>query len=459
MVRMVRQSHAAPSRREMINLAVLGFFLFGLLVFGGASRPDELGQPAIRVISILVIFWAWVQAPVGRARWSTPCILLSVLGLWIAVQLVPLPPDAWSRLGGRAFLAEGLASAGIAPVWRPMSLTPDLTLNALLALLPSAAAFAVLARLPRRAMSLVLTMLLAMMVASMVLGILQASAGGPYLYRSTSEGLAVGSFANRNHFALFLGCLLPLLAAWSCRAAEPGRDRTSVRDVAAASIALIVFATLLVVGSRGGLLTGGLGAVGAFAVLVSGRPEVLQHRRLSLVAGSLVATAMVAGMFAFFARAMALDRLLQSDHDALRSKLGPLTLHLITEYLPFGSGFGSFATVFAIVEPTSMLDVLYVNQAHNDWLQLPLEGGIPALAILLVGTVWTVWRSWKCWRNAPAGPERVRARAGSVVIGLIAISSLFDYPMRTPTIGTLLAVMLWWLAIPATARRSPLRQG
>mgnify|MGYP007125385276 CR=1 FL=1 len=75
-------------------------------------------------------------------------LAVAALALTIA-HLVPLPPAIWSQLPGRELVSEIDRAAGLGDVWRPLSLTPGATWNALHAQLVPLAALVLGAQLGR----------------------------------------------------------------------------------------------------------------------------------------------------------------------------------------------------------------------------------------------------------------------------------------------------------------------
>jgi O-antigen ligase len=123
------------------------------------------------------------------------------------------------------------------------------------------------------------------------------------------------------------------------------------------------------------------------------------------------------------------------------------------DYFPVGSGFGSFEFVYRMYEPHNFLGPAYLNQAHNDAAQIVIEGGLPALLLVLCFAAWFCTRALKVWRLAK-GPSVVLARTASVVVLLVAASSCFDYPLRTPLMAVMVSIMLVWLARSGSDRHS-----
>ena len=126
----------------------------------------------------------------------------------------------------------------------------------------------------------------------------------------------------------------------------------------------------------------------------------------------------------------------------------PVTVALMREMLPFGSGFGSFDVLYKAVEPRALLGFTYLNHVHNDYIELVIEGGLAGVALLLAALCWFVARVIASFRRKNH-PEEIDCRiasaaGGTTVIALLA--SITDYPARTPIWMLVLAVCAVWLA-------------
>ena len=111
--------------------------------------------------------------------------------------------------------------------------------------------------------------------------------------------------------------------------------------------------------------------------------------------------------------------------------------------MPLGAGIGSFAEYYRFTEPLEMVGRKYVNSAHNEFLEIALEAGIPGLAVLFAGIGVIAWSGWRALRGGlgKAGDDRrIKAAAGVAIIILIAHSS-FDYPLRTTGLAVLFAFL------------------
>jgi O-antigen ligase len=166
-------------------------------------------------------------------------------------------------------------------------------------------------------------------------------------------------------------------------------------------------------------------------------PKLILFGVVALAVGGLGALAVMNARNESFAR------LSDSGEDSPFDR-GEIVQHLwqmLSDFLPWGSGFGSFDTVFHIYEPRDALSTVYLNQAHNDWLQFVIEGGLPAAALLAVFSVWFLVQVFASWRSRRA--QQAPARLGMlVVIALIAVASAVDYPLRVPIMMMILAIAI-----------------
>mgnify|MGYP006397302421 CR=1 FL=1 len=446
--RMYRNSAAAPDRASTLSFWLLIAFLAILWVAGGASRADVLGQAVVRFSAWSIIVVTILALP--RVDWRAvrePAIILGAAALLVALQLVPLPPSIWTELPGRAIFAEAAVLTGTDQPWRPLSISPSGTTNALASLIVPAVVLLLAANLTREQHWRIAIFVLGMVGAGAVLGVLQFSGANfdnPLI--NTVTGAVAGNLSNRNHFALFLaiGCVLALTWAF--------RDETPPWKAAVAFGLIVIFTlTILATGSRSGVIVGVAGIVLTF--LVFRRRAAQQFRAIPRKIAVPVLVAGVASVIGAIWLSVGLDRavsvnratMLEGEAD-LRSQIWPIVLDMIQRYLPVGTGFGTFDPVFRIGEPDNLLNPQYINLAHSDWLQIALEGGLLGLVLFAVALVWLALRSFQAWTSSgrPGGSELL-AKAGSILVILVLAASVPDYPARTPLVMALLSLAAVWL--------------
>lgn len=448
MLSTIRQSDP----RTRLNLAFLLIFLIVALFFGGAARADVLSQPVVRFAAIALISIALGQLSAeGWRQVRVPVLFLLATAAIILFQLIPLPPAIWTSLPGRDLYREAIGAIGMPAAWRPISLTPDLTLNALLAVLPPLAVALSLGTIDRSLHRVLVPLLLIGIVISALIGILQISGGLPYFYDITNQGSAVGIFSNRNHQSAFIALSFPLLACWA-EMPHPDPAYRRLRVWLAACMAASVFPILLVTGSRSGLLVGVVAAVLA-VLLPLGRRKSARSGRVSRLQRLLPLLALAVGVLAvasiwFFARDAALRRLLEGDQNELRIGLLPVFLQMIRDFMPFGSGFGSLDTIFRTYEPHEALRLTYLNHAHNDLAELLIEAGAAAALLLIAFLAWFLRQLWRLWTQAPERTGDLIGRTGTAIVLLLLLASVVDYPLRTPFMAAVMAIACIWMVPP-----------
>lgn len=431
-----------PALRDPL-FVLTGAVFAAALVLGGATRQNAIQVMVLELISLPLIALALWRLRGGRLReLALPLGLLAAMFAIPLLQLIPLPFALWASLPGRAELADGLRIAGAAPNLLPLSLTPDETLRSALALLTPAAVFLGAAGCSPVQRKLLTVLVVFAAGLSLLLGVLQM-AGGPdsalRFYPTTNEDSAVGVFSNRNHLASFLLMSMPLLAYWLQRLT---RERGSFLAVATGLALLgLILVGVAITHSRAALFLIVPAVVGSIlTVWRSGERKVLN--RSTITVGVVAGLALIGALSAIRAT---LARFPVSYTDELRFTIWPSVLHATREFLPFGSGIGSFEPVYRINEPISMIGPRYVNAAHNDYLQAALEGGWAAIIVAAAFLGWLLWRCIKVWRR-PASDQTRLARAATVLVLLLALHSAIDYPVRTLAIACVLAVICAILA-------------
>ena len=436
------------------------FLVFLALCFlgGGASRGDVLSLLYLRPAAILTIA-ALLLLPVDR-DWRTYRSLLLMLAAFaalIVIQLVPLPPAIWTLLPGRAPFEYAAEAAGLAQPWRPISLSPERTLQSLLVLMFPLATLVAVATIGRERSRMLLVVLIGAVLLSAVLGILQLTAGerSPFhFYDITHRGSAVGVFANRNHQAALLAACIPMLRVWTLYPHDARESRT--RRWVALSIAIFLVAMILVTGSRAGLVLGFVGLVAAYLIEPVGIPGARSSSPLVKIGIFALPVLTVAAIFVL-GRATAIQRLVQEDaiESEARFQLLPTMLQIIPDYLPLGAGFGTFDPVFRIAEPDRVLDTQFLNHAHNELIELAIIGGVPAIVLLGVFLAWYLRASFFLFRRqAKDTPSRLFGRLGATIVLLLLLASIVDYPLRTPLLAVVFTIGCSWMA---QARRSQIR--
>ena len=437
-------SPAIVDRASKTALAVLASVWIADCLGGGSARPDVVMLVLVRLAAIVGIVVVLLVIPPDRLRLQRPLLLFAGLAaILISVQLVPLPSSIWTALPGREPYARLNEIDAVGAVWRPITLSPDLTWNSLVALIPPLVFVLAVPALGSRERQWLFTGLWVTILLSGLLGLLQI-AGGPNsalrLYPVNNSDSAIGFFANRNHQAVFLAMGIPLSAWWASSGADSPRKRRA-RWLIAASAILFLLTAAVATQSRMGAVAVLLALMlaGAFVVRSAGfqRRLVFVMMGLALASGGLIATVLAT---------WADTRDFSAIEQDLRVRVLPETLDAGRTFFPVGAGWGSVAQVYPRFESDADLSPQYLNHTHNELTQILIEGGLSAVLLLLLFLGWYAFALWKCWVG-PEGRGVSEARIASILMMLPLMASITDYPLRTPLMASAFAAAAAMMAI------------
>lgn len=437
-----------------------------VVLLGGSPRPEVASVPILRgsavFFAILGIQGLSRHKVCQAAPWGV--IALAFLVVLPFFHLFPLPPGWVNALSGREVLGEIDRAMGTERIWRPLSMSPLGTVNALLAASVPLAALILGLSIPNARHHQLTQWFLGLGMISLCLALgqmLSPQGSALYFYETTNVGSPVGLFANRNHHAVFLACLIVVAPiALSVDRTTTRRSAKPISEWLKSGLLLLlclwIAGTALLTGSRSGLLAISL-ALLSVPVIRNAQARAVQSGSIAgrSTSGLLRSLVLIMGLgaiipFAMWVeRAPALDRLLGSDLDAgARLKILPQVLDLTWLYWPWGSGVGSFEKVFQLHEPAHLLNSAYMNHAHNDVLEVVMTGGLLALGILLAAFIFWLVLVFRVFVIDRSDELQALRKAGVVIISLLSLASLTDYPLRNPSLAALFALAWIWAALP-----------
>ena len=417
---------------------------FAPLIRGG-NRPVPLMLLEAAALLMLAAL-AWSPA-VGEVRRRLPPTLSWGIGILVAaplVQLIPLPMSWWSILPGHEPYARALELAGdSSPGLRAATLHAITTEYAWLALLPCVAIFLAVQAFDRAQIRRLVAIFIAVAVCEALLGIVQAGAKTEsivHLANPYGVGAATGTYVNKNHFAALMAMALPmLLARWALevlpviRRGEKLREhprnadlRLAVRILFSAGVVIVVLA-LLLTRSRAGIACGLVALAMASAMLVWNAGSVQAKVLLIVLAASALLLGSYVGLTSVLER-FGPDEV--SLAYASRVQLAGATLRAALDFLPLGSGLGTFADVFHRYQPDRITG--FIDHAHNDYAEAFLELGVAAVAaILLLALAYVArWRDLlRARRSRSLGFLQISAGLGVLALMLHGI---FDFNFHIP---------------------------
>ena len=435
-----------------------------------SNRPGPWSALAL-CTGVLLILWA-IAAMRGRSRGASsadrflllPAILfLAALGWMLCQSFLPLPaewqPQALQR--GRALLGEPAANV--------MGLDPGGAWHVLMRLATYAGVFFLaweFGRVRERAH--------AMLAAIVIAGIAYALYGlivhlGDYRlvlwYPKTSYGDGLTStFINRNNYATYAGLgLLSALALmfgqWRQRHDRRHRSLSETRSTRAEALDWSIgFLTLAAAATASALvLTGSRGGFYALAIALAGGVALLAIARLlrgwqligALTLGAIAAIAILLSLGGGLAVRLGTA---SASVESSRGDIFRPTIAAIVERPLLGYGAGSFQGVFESVNTGELYRQGYsIDKAHNTYLELALEAGIPA-ALALVSSVFAFAALCVV---ALIRRKAVRfALAGTTASLMVGAHALVDFSLQMPAVAVTYAAILGVCAAQSLQRLS-----
>ncbi len=253
------------------------------------------------------------------------------------------------------------------------------------------------------------------------------SSGGRLYWLRTppTGGLIYGPYVNHNHYAGLMEMLLPIAIVTALSHYTRG-----VQKIAASLAAVLMAVTIFLSGSRGGMV--------AFAVEVMLLSIILvrhKRNRRNLLVGILAL--LVVALLVWMIDAGAVSRLASITSETQSELSGGTRLSIDRDSLRMfshrpirGWGLGNFPEAYP--QFRSFYTDFRINQAHNDYLQLLVETGIPGFAIML----WFLIRIYKnAWLKLEEWPSNINSDlALATILGIsgILIHSFVDFNLQIP---------------------------
>lgn len=375
------------------------------LLIGGSSVRGVASNWVVQIVT-LALAPALVDWRRPGGYWPVVNWLLIAILFLLVAQLLPL---GW-LLGSVGTVVPGVSLPA------PFALTVDWwrTAEALLFVLPLAVVFVVLGRFTVNDFNRLLPFLYLGLLFNVVFGLVQFAARTGISPGYLPYETAAGFFANQNHFATLMFVGIPLVIYQFVAIKRP-----MLSLVAVAIIVLASFATRS--------LAGAVLSIGAALVSYALVVPLRMHWRIALLCAAVAGAVVLSfnpGNVLEFRAGDPLDRL----------AIWRTTASAIPAYLPFGSGAGSFELVYPRFEAAADVRFSFINHAHNEYLELLLEGGMPAALLMAAGILLIGWAMW----HRPRTPLRWAAFCGLL---FTLAHSFVDYPLRTPALALIFVVL------------------
>ncbi len=428
---------------EPISFAIVQILFLGAAAFFIAAAPESAFRPPAKLIAV-------------------PAMLTGI----VLLQLCPLPESWLHRLAGRE-----TSPAGLHPAY--LSFVPYATRAYFLILLASFVAFyfAQFVSQNRRREQSFIVWLVTLGALEAFYGMVQYLTGWQQIFTYVKKfdlEEATGTYINRNHYAGFLEMILPFsLALVFYEYAKLRGNRSAAmtfskliaksglqRLILALCIAVILCAALAFSRSRMGILSAAVSVLVIFSLIAISR---FHGGMSSLLAATFIVLSI--GLAVWIGPGPVVSRF-QTVGDEY-SLGGPSRVSIWRDALPLlrqhpwlGTGLGTFPIAYTGGQ-TAFLGQ-FVNHAHNDYIELAADLGIPAALVLFASIFLILARAVRAFLFGEGDFERVIALGcvGSIVA--ILLHSFADFNLYIPA-NALLFSMILGLAVSTRSKVAQLR--
>jgi len=417
-------------RAPHVRLAAL---LAMAMLIGGGGVAYGLHNLAIQLLAIGLLVLARAQF---AAFWRTaPRPLAVCVGLTLALpllQLIPLPPALWTGLPGRELAVEARETTQ-SMGWYGLSLDRNRTLVAAAGLIAPLAVLVLGWSLRFRHLCAIGWMIVAAGLVQFAIGVPQVLSGSALIYpENPMPGVLFGTFANRNTTGVFLVACLCLAVAL------PALGQLTASRVVRVTIEVTLLIAILFTQSRTAIVLAGLPA-GLIVLRAFGASMRTPKRAMLIGAAVAAVSAMTMAGFVLTSQTrleQGFARFAQTG-DA-RFAIWEDGVFTAQKYWPAGAGMGSYDEVALIDESLETLREKPAGRAHNDYLEVVIEAGLPGLALV---AAWLTLLTW--WSLAArASPHRWAAWGAAAALAAFALQGASDYPLRAQATLCLAAFLI-----------------
>lgn len=394
--------------------SILLYGTFGLLMFGplafGAVEPWSIFvlETGAALLGLVWVAKQWLDGEFN-VKWNPLFLPMAVFGLLILLQIV---------FHATAYRHDTVSGAMLYVAYAMLCFLSGQTL---------------LRSLHARKLTLMFIIFGSALAAfALVQGI--SSNGRLYWLRPPRMGGWIyGPYVNHNHYAGLMELLVPIPLVLSLTRFVQSKER-----LIAAGAAALMAGTIFLSGSRGGML-----AVGA-EILVLTVVLVKQRRDVRTAMGLGVFLLVVVGLLTWLggdelSRRLATVETAHTDlSNSMRLQINKDGLHMFMAKPVLGWGLGSFPVVYP--QFRSFYTNFFVNQAHDDYLQLLVEMGLLGFGTMVWFLIVVYRRAFKKianWTSDVSGAVSL-----ACILGLtgILVHSTVDFNLQIPANAALFYV-------------------
>jgi O-antigen ligase len=428
---------------------ILGLAL-AVLVFGGAETIS------FSIVEILLFgAAAWLLATSERSTFPLSkkvALVPTVLAGIVLLQLCPLPNALLHRFAGPE-IPETTIHRGY------LSFEPYATRTHFLILLGCFIAFyfAQIVSQDRRRQQFFIGTLIALGTFEAFYGLVQYLSGWQQIFAYVKKfdlEEATGTYINRNHYAGFLEMVLPFSLAFAFyEYAKLRGDRDSKVNLGRLmaksgvqrlflflAVSVVLCAALIFSRSRMGILAAASSILIIFALVAISR---FHGRMGSLLAAAFIVLSICLAIWIGPGPIVSRFQTVNEEYSLggqSRISMWRDALPLIKDHPLLGTGLGTFPIAYTGGQ-TAFLGQ-FVNHAHNDYLEIASDLGVPGALILFGSILFLLARAIRSFLSGERDFERIVALGcvGSIVA--ILLHSFADFNLYIPANALLFSAIL-----------------
>jgi O-antigen ligase len=436
----IRQRLKADLQQLATHLdSILLYATFGLLMFGplafGTVEPWSIFILEIGAV-LLTLLWLLKQELDGELtiQWNPLFLPMAGFGLLILLQIV---------LGASAYRHDTISGALLYCAYAMLCFLAGQTL------LRSSQA---------RKIAVVLAVYGAAIAAFALLQGISPNGKLYWLRQPRMGGAIYGPYVNHNHYAGLMELLVPIPLVLALTRLTGERER-----IAAGIAAAVMVGTIFLSGSRGGMLAIFTELVCLAILLLRQRVTLFRHNKGVQVAVIAAFAFVLVGLLWWVGGKELTSRVSSIATETHTELSGGMRLsidrdafHMFRRKPVLGWGLGTFPIVYP--EFRSFYTTFFVNQAHNDYLQLLSEMGLLGFGTMIWFLIVLYRRAIPKIGNWTSEVSAAVTLACTLGITGIMVHSLLDFNLQVPANAALYYVICTIAAAPPLLQRSRKRR-